>query len=413
MAFGLGKYADFFAIALSSFSHRRTRTLLTMIGIFIGIAAVVSLFSLGEGLQNAINSQFESLGSDKVIITPGSSFGTLLGGGSASAGMLVEKDLDTVRRTSGVARAAGMGFRSGLVSFSGEAKNSLVLGIPNDPEGKAVFQSLASYQVSEGRWPKENEKYAIVIGYLLAHDTVHFKKTVSVGDKLKLMGKDFAVVGVIQRVGNKYDDTQMYVPMKTMQELYGSKDYYMFFAQAAPGVDTERLGEELKRKLRIERGVKENYEDFMVQTPKQLQDSFNTVLSVVQAIVIAIASISLLVGGIGIMNTMYTSVLERTREIGTMKAIGARNGQIAAIFMIESGLLGLIGGAVGAAIGIGMSLLAQAGAQAAGVYLLEVRISPELVGFALLFSFVVGMLSGVLPALQAAKLNPVEALRYE
>ncbi len=405
---------EFFSLALRSFSHKPTRTLLTLIGIFIGIAAVVSLFSLGKGLENAISGQFQALGNDKIFITPGSGFGAVSGFGSAGGSKLLQRDLDEITRVGGVKRAAGMAFKSASASFSGEAKESFILGIPTDEDGKAIFQSLSSFQVAEGRRPHESEKNAMVVGYLVAHGPdSYFKKPVGLGERVKVGGVDFKVVGIIERIGSRTDDTQMYIPLKTAQEVFGAKDFMIIYAQVDAGAAISRVAEDIKQKLRSLRGLKKGNEDFSVQTPEQLLGSFSTILSVVQAIVLAIASISLFVGGIGIMNTMYTAVLERTREIGIMKAIGARNRYIAALFVIEAGLLGTVGGAIGAAIGIGLSLAAEFAANQAGVYLLKIIISPELVFGAIAFSFAVGVLSGVLPALQAAKLSPVEALRYE
>ncbi|MEK6820731.1 MAG: FtsX-like permease family protein, partial [Nanoarchaeota archaeon] len=165
---------------------------------------------------------------------------------------------------------------------------------------------------------------------------------------------------------------------------------------------------------RKERGEKEGQETFSVQTSSQLLESFNSIFAVVQAVFVGIAAISLIVGGIGIMNTMYTAVLERTKEIGTMKAVGAKNSDILLIFLFESGLLGLVGGAIGIGLGIGIGkaveIIAQ---QQLGTPFLRASFSLTLILGALLFSFVVGSVSGVLPALQASRLKPADALRYE
>jgi putative ABC transport system permease protein len=175
------------------------------------------------------------------------------------------------------------------------------------------------------------------------------------------------------------------------------------------------VAENIKEKLRKHRNVKEGEEDFTVQTSQELLDSVGVILDAVQWFLIGIAAISLLVGGIGIMNTMYTSVLERTREIGVMKAIGARNGDITILFLIEAGVLGMAGGLIGCLLGVTLSKTVEilsAGALANST-LVKAYVSAELIAGALLLSFIVGCVSGVLPARQAANLKPVDALRYE
>ncbi|PIY91579.1 hypothetical protein COY71_02380 [Candidatus Micrarchaeota archaeon CG_4_10_14_0_8_um_filter_60_7] len=188
----------------------------------------------------------------------------------------------------------------------------------------------------------------------------------------------------------------------------------MIYAQTQVGAEPARVAERIEDKLRKTRHEEEGKETFTVSTSEQLLESFSVILGVVEAMIIGIAAISLLVGGIGIMNTMYTSVMERTREIGIMKAIGARNGDILAIFLIESGMLGAVGGIVGILAGMGLGKLTEIIAEAAlGSQLLKASFTPELLIGALLFSFVIGALSGTLPARQAASLKPVDALRYE
>jgi putative ABC transport system permease protein len=166
--------------------------------------------------------------------------------------------------------------------------------------------------------------------------------------------------------------------------------------------------------LRRHRDLEEGKEDFVVQTPEQLIEGLNSVLNIVNAIVIGIAAISLIVGGIGITNTMYTAVLERTKEIGIMKSIGAKNGNILAIFLVESGLLGLAGGAIGVALGYAFSKLVEvAAAQFWASDILRANFPLWLLLGALAFSFLIGMIAGTTPAIQASKQKPVDSLRYE
>jgi len=198
-----------------------------------------------------------------------------------------------------------------------------------------------------------------------------------------------------------------------MENMLNIKNEYdMIVVQIASGENLETVAENIKERLRKDRNEKEGNEDFSVQTPISALNSVNTILTIVNLIVAAIAGISLLVGGLGIANTMYTSVLERTREIGVMKAIGARNSDILLIFLFEAGLLGLVGGVIGAAMGVALSFGVAAIANAAmGSELFRVTFSLPLVLGAFTFSFLIGIISGVFPALQASKLNPVDALR--
>jgi putative ABC transport system permease protein len=202
--------------------------------------------------------------------------------------------------------------------------------------------------------------------------------------------------------------------METARELFNEpKLDSMLIAQTEKGVEPARVGKEVNKKLRDRRNQKEGEEDFLVQTPEQLQATFGSILAVLQIVVIGIAAISLLVGGIGIMNTMYTSVVERTREIGIMKAVGARNSDVWLIFLTESGMLGLVGGTLGVLVGVSLAYAAQLAAAANGLELFKANFEPALIIGALLFSFVVGAVSGTLPARQAASLKPADALRYE
>jgi putative ABC transport system permease protein len=228
-------------------------------------------------------------------------------------------------------------------------------------------------------------------------------------------GNIVEVVGVLKRFGDPGADNGIGMSEADVRAALNESEAFSYIvAQSAKGADPDAVAENVEKVVRRDRHQKEGKEDFQVQTSTELIASFNAVLNIIQAVFIGIAAISLLVGGIGIMNTMYTAVLERTREIGVMKAIGARNSDVLWIFLLESGLLGTAGGAIGVVIGAGISKMVEIGANAAfGPGTIYAAFPWYLIAGALAFSFVVGTVSGVLPARRASKLRPVEALRYE
>jgi putative ABC transport system permease protein len=403
------KFLDYLKYAISNIRKRRTRSWLTMIGIFIGIAAVVSLISLGQGMQAAINEQFQMMGADKIIISPGSSIFSSFGG---SAKKLTDKDKDVVEKISGVNLAAAMVFKQAQIKFNGKTKYTIVSGLPTDKTIKIV-EDMQSVKIDKGRNLKSSDKYKVVIGYRTGIDL--FERDIKLGDKIEMEGKEFEVIGILERIGNKQDDSSVFIPLDTARELFNMGDEIStMIVQAKQGSEPSVVAEEIKKDLRKSRDEKKGDETFSVETSEQLIETFNTILNVIQYVLIGIAGISLFVGGVGIMNTMYTAVLERTREIGVMKAIGARNSDIMLIFLIESGTLGLVGGAIGIVLGIGLSKLVEFIAiNVWGTTLLKASFPWYLILGALAFSFLVGSASGLLPARQASKMKPVDSLRYE
>ncbi|MDP6293479.1 MAG: ABC transporter permease [Candidatus Woesearchaeota archaeon] len=404
---------DFFKLALVNLRQRVIRTLLTMIGIFIGIAAVVSLISLGQGLQNAVNQEFASLGGDKLLIQ-GAQAG-FAPPGSATSGTVTDDDRDVIERVRGIKLTAGRIFEGVTVEFQNELRTQFAISIPDELEEAQLIIEAMNVKVANGRLLKHNEKGNIMIGYWYGEKNGVFSKAVAVGNKLIINEKPFEVIGLLKKRGDQAIDKGIFLPDPDIKEVLGGKEELnMIFAQIEPGLDPTVVGESVTRAMRKDRHQKEGREDFSVGTSEDLIDSFNRILLIVQAVIIGIACISLLVGGIGIMNTMFTSVLERTKEIGIMKAIGATNKDIQTLFLIESGLLGMAGGSIGIIIGIGLSKSVELVAvQVWGPNLLQASVSPVLLFGALAFSFGIGTLSGVMPARRAARLKPVDALRYE
>lgn len=402
---------DHFLLAFSNLKRRGLRSWLTMIGIFIGIAAVVGLISLGQGLQAAINEQFEQLGKDKIIIQsktigpPGSTGSEKL--------ILTEKDLDTVKKIRGVEEATGILIKTSVLEFRNELKVQMAIGIA--PEDIGFFSEIQSFKIIAGRDLKKGDGYKAVVGYNNAVDGKIWKRGVEIGSTIKIEGTDFKVVGILGKTGDPFNDAAVYIPKNTLKEILNVKNEESeIVAKTQEGFNPVDVADTITRKLREERGEKKDQETFTVQTSEQLLTTFTNIFGIVQAVLVGIAAISLVVGGIGIMNTMYTSVLERTKEIGTMKAVGAKNSDILYIFLFESGLLGLVGGAIGIGLGIGLGKTVEyISTTTLGTNLLKASISFPLIVGALMFSFLIGTLSGIFPALQAARLKPADALRYE
>lgn len=402
----------FFVFAFNNLRRRGLRSWLTMLGIFIGIAAVVSLISLGQGLQVAIAEQFEQIGSDKIIIQPRGRIGPP--GSETSGNILTLDDLEVVRDVRGVKNVVGILTKTARIEFSDEVTFRFISSLPEEGDAREVFEGTQSFTLLQGRELKDGDKFKVVVGYNYAFGNI-FDKHIKLRDKLTIQDQEFKVVGILEKIGNPFDDGSVIIPERVMRDLYGIKDETSgIFVQVESGSNMDNVVEAIKEDLRKFRNEDEGKETFEVQTPEQLLGAISTIFSIVTAVLVGIAAISLLVGGVGIANTMYTSVLERTREIGIMKAVGAKNSDILTIFLMESGLLGLVGGLIGIAIGIGIGEGVEfIAARTIGSPLLRATFGMPLILGALAFSFVIGTLSGFLPAKQAASLRPVEALRYE
>lgn len=400
---------DYFKFAVHGLVSRKVRSWLTMLGIFVGIAAVVALISLGQGFQNSINEQFERIGSNRIVIVPGARF-MGPGGSGIVAAKLYEKDVEVVSGARGVELASGIYQKTAKIEFNDEVKYVSVQGFSSDDDTRRLIEKTAFLDVGQGRQIRGGDTYAVVLGYAVAND--YFEKEIKNRDKILIDDYEFTVVGVQKKAGTSIHDLVIRIPVDTARDVFEEPDEVsMIFALSKDGFEPHDVSENIRKDLRKHRDVKEDEEDFSVQTAQQTIGAMNTILNVIQVVLIGIASISLVVGGIGIMNTMYTSVLERRKEIGIMKAIGAKNSDILMIFLIESGLLGIVGGLIGLALGLGMSFGVALVADVADVATLSPYVSYPMVIAALSFSFIVGSVSGVLPAMQAARLNPVDALR--
>lgn len=402
---------DYFFLALKNVRKRGIRSWLTMLGVFIGIAAVVSLISLGQGLETAITGQFGALSTDTLTIQ-GSDTGFSPPGSTSIRKMSLD-DLKLIEDTPGVKIAIPRLLRVAKVEFNRALDFSFMVSMPSDQEKIDEVVSSLGIGMAQGRQLTSTDRGKIIVGDDFV-STDKFDKEVRIGTRLEIEGKDFEVIGILERASTFTLNSVILMNEDDMRKLLDVPDEEIDFiiAKIENPDNIELVAADLERKFRKDRKQKLGEEDFEVQTPIESLEAVRTIIGVVNIVVSGIAGISLLVGGIGIANTMFTSVLERRKEIGVMKAIGAQNKDILYIFMIEAALLGLVGGIVGGGIGLALALgVSSAANSALGTEILTVAISVPLLVGAILFSLLIGVFSGIVPALQASKLNPVEALR--
>ena len=399
------KLGDELSFTLRTFEHKPTRAWLTILGVFIGIAAVVALISLGQGLQDSINKQFEQVGLDNIMVTPGTGPMAMLTS-FAGADRMTEHDVSVIERAKGVEKVIGFATVLGKANFRDEDQYTFIIGY--DPS-KMTIQEMFSIGMEKGRELKAGDKYKVIIGYEIARGNF-FEKAVAIGDTVTISDVKFTVVGIAEKIGSHQDDTQIYIPKEASDEIYHDPGYAFLYATTKKGFPVGEVATNIEEEMRKDRGQKKEEQDFSVTTMEQLAVTSSNIISTLQTVIIGIAAISLVVGGIGIMNTMYTSVLERTHEIGVMKAIGAKNSDILIIFLLESGILGLVGGIIGVLLGVGVG--SGVGIIVSQSLPFGVSFPPWLTVGALAFSFIIGGLSGALPALQAARMKPADALRH-
>ena len=380
--------------------NKKIRALLTTLGVIIGVCLIIILVSLGQAMENSIEYQFSKLGIKSIRVVPGGLNGPL------NSVLGLDKSLvSKVESVRGVDYVNSVLMITDSVVYGKESAVTNFIGYDADLSDKGFVDT--DLKLSQGRFFNKGERASVIIGSKIAKDL--FEKEILYQSTLAIRDSKFKVIGILEETGIDAD-SRIYMPIKTAREIFNKPNIVnAMVVQVKEGFDIEKTGEDIKNKLLKEM----NKDEFTVFTPKQLISQIQSVFGAVTAVLIAIASISIIVGAIGIMNAMFTSVLEKTQQIGTMKAIGARNSSILLIFLVEAGIIGIVGGLIGAIIGIIIVYFIGFVINQFGFTLLRMSVQPIVVLGALGFSFVIGVLSGIIPAYRAAKLNPVDALRYE
>ena len=403
--------------ALSGLKRNKSRSILTILGIVIGITAIMLVMSLGQGAQNLILGQIQGIGSKTIAIVPGKQPKGIMDSLATFTDSLKNKDLEALERKSNVPYASKIMpvvFGSETMVFENESYRPTIFGVTD------FFAEIYNIYPDEGRIFSEEEvaSYSdvVVVGSKIKDEL--FGSEEALNQKVKIKGRNFRVIGILPKKGQStfvnFDETAI-IPYTTAQQyVFGIKYFNRLVVQADSEANVNKTVEDIKITLRNSHNITNpEKDDFFVETQAEAMQTVETITSVLTLFLAAMAAISLLVGGVGIMNIMLVSVTERTREIGLRKALGATPANILWQFLLEAVILTIIGGFIGIFLGSAFSFLASLALSffAHLDWKFTFPIFAAILGLGV--SAAVGLIFGLYPARQAAQKSPMEALRYE
>jgi len=401
------RYLELVQLAVSRLAAARLRAVLTMLGVIIGVGSIVALVSVAQGATSGITDRIQNLGTNLLTVQPGSSTSGFVRQGAGSATTLTLNDSDAIASLADVAAVAPQVSTQAVVVAGDKNTTTSVVGTTAD------YLAVRTYEIWQGSFltdvANQESLRVAVLGSTTADDLGLDEN--AIGSEILVGGIPFRVVGILQSKGSSgigSQDDQVLIPIATAQRYFVSGTKVRSIAVSVASADQIALTKARLTTLLQERhGINGTNDDFNISDQAQLLDTFSSVTGLLTLLLAGIASISLVVGGIGIMNIMLVSVRERTREIGIRKAIGARGSDILLQFLVEALVLSLLGGLIGIVLGVAAS------AVIAAIAGWGFSFSPITVVVAVGFSLVVGVVFGVWPARQAARLDPITALRYE
>ena len=402
-------YKESFLMAWASLIANKLRSLLTMLGIIIGVAAVIALVSIGNGVKQDIEDSISSLGSNLLVVMPGAPRTPGARPSQGSMKSLKISDYEAIAKLEGVKAASPMTNGSYVVIYQNKNWTTSVAGVNSN------FQDVNNWTMTSGRFFSDknvqNRERVAVVGQTVVKNL--FGDEDPVGKEIRVKNIPFRVIGVLKSkgngtMGNDQDDTVL-IPYTTSMERVEGIDYLRrVYVVAKDDEGIDRLQADIENLLRVRHNIKDtNLDDFNIQNMKSIMETVAQTTGTFTLFLGAVAAISLVVGGIGIMNIMLVSVTERTREIGVRKALGATYSVIVTQFLIEAVVISLMGGFIGIAFGIGASKVIGIVSGMSTI----VSVPTIIMSFA--FSMAIGLIFGIYPARKAAKLNPIDALHYE
>ena len=402
-------YKESFLMAWASLVANKMRSILTMLGIIIGVAAVIALVSIGNGVKQDIQNSISSLGSNLLMVMPGAPRTPGVRPTAGSMKSLKVADYEAIAKLDGVKAVSPMTNGTYVVIYQNKNWTTSVSGVNAD------YLDVNNWTMKSGRFLSnkniQNRERVAVVGKTVAKNL--FGDEDPVGAEIRVKNIPFRVIGVLNSkgsgaMGNDQDD-MVIIPYTTAMERVEGIDYLrMLYVVAKDENGIDRLQSDIENLLRVRHGIKDtNLDDFNIQNMNSIMETMEETTGTLTLFLGAVAAISLVVGGIGIMNIMLVSVTERTREIGIRKALGATYFVIVTQFLIEAVVISLMGGFIGIALGIGASKLISLASGMSTV------ISVPTIVLSFAFSMAIGLVFGIYPARKAAKLNPIDALHYE
>lgn len=436
------KFADIFRLSLNGLTHRGLRSWLTILGIIVGVAAVIAMLSIGAGMSQSMESQMSNFGADVLTVSvgrvratgPESGFEGRFQPGQGSPGTfqgqttqsttttetstLTDIDLLAISTAQGVESATGIISYRATVQYLAQTVTVSIEGV--EP---SAWNSMTTSNIAQGRFLESGETTSVLVGNGVANGMFEYNLTVDT--QIRIRSKTFTIVGILQESGTGSfggDDRTIFMTIQAAREIVTDIDSNEYSSIQVKVTDTNMIDqtiENVEQVLYASRMVTADTADFTVTSPTSMLETIQSTMATLTFFLTGIAAISLLVGAIGIANTMFMSVMERTRLIGILKSIGTRNSEIMKMFIAESGIIGLMGGLLGIFLGfIVVGIISSVGFNIMGMGRMGTNtsvaiVTPELILFALLFSTIIGIISGLIPARKAANLQVVEAMRSE
>lgn len=394
---------DKILMAFRSIRERRTRSILTVLGIAVGIAAIVSLVSVGYGMEEAITGELTTF-ADLITVMPGKIAGAMY----VEQGSFTDRDIKDVQRIGGVKEVIALTYGAAEVAYRNERTPIFIFGGDAEELGRFYVDPVG---LKEGRWLRANDYKACVIGNRVATD--FFDEEVHVNDKLELNGEKFVVVGVFEKASTLYAadvDPHIFLTLRAAKDVLQTDEVKYLMVRVYTIDEAESIAEEIEDRINKNHGLDEFA---TAMTMGNMLDQIGSVFKILRGVLVGIAAIALLVASIGIMNTMLMSVMERTHEIGVMKAIGAKSRDVLQLFLLESGMVSLAGGVAGCVLGFIVARVISFGASSAIGIPFQAPVKPLVVLGGMAVAMGVGVFSGLYPARKASRMSPVEAVRYE